>query len=289
MKPAILIAGATGATGRAAASLLLEKRFPVRAFVHREDERSRQLADQGVEIVVGDLLALRAVRRAFDGVKRAYFVYPMRPGLMQATAYYAQAATEAETEFIVNMSQRSAGSNATSDSTLQHWLAERVFDRTGIPLTHLRPTVFANWLLYMRKMIRDGRYSVPWHATGRFASIAAEDQGVVIATILTDPSSHAGQTYPLFGPLEQTPPEIAETVGRVLGKSIRYQQITSEQWVWEVAGQKIPFLSQHLSGIARDHERNGLMAGTNDLVERITERRPTSLEEFVEKHRAAFQ
>ena len=36
-KPTILIAGATGATGRIATNLLLEKGFPVRAFVHNED------------------------------------------------------------------------------------------------------------------------------------------------------------------------------------------------------------------------------------------------------------
>jgi hypothetical protein len=40
------------------------------------------------------------IRRAFKDVKRAYFVYPMRPGLVEATANYAQAAVEAKAEFI---------------------------------------------------------------------------------------------------------------------------------------------------------------------------------------------
>jgi uncharacterized protein YbjT (DUF2867 family) len=287
MQPTILIGGATGATGSAAAKILLDKGFGVRALAHKEDGRSGQLKALGAEVVVADLLDFRAVRRAFDGIKRAYFVYPMRPGLVQATAHFAQAALEASAEFIVNMSQKTARSDAPSDSAQQHWLAERVFDRAGTPVAHLHPTAFCEWLLYMHKMIRDGRYAVAFQPTGRFAPIAAEDQGAVIAAILADPTGHAGKTYPLTGPVELTPPEIAEIVSNTLGKTVRYETITGEQWVLEVAGQNIPFLTQHIKAIAEMH-RDGLMAGTSDFVERITGRAPMTLAEFVDKHRAAW-
>jgi hypothetical protein len=36
-----------------------------------------------------------------------------------------------------------------------------------------------------------------------------------------------------------------------------------------------------------DHQ-NGIFAGTNDLIEKIGGRPPTTLEEFINKHRAAF-
>jgi uncharacterized protein YbjT (DUF2867 family) len=288
MKPTILIAGATGATGGAATKLLREKGFPVRALVHNEDERSKALKAKGVELVVGDLLDFRAVRRAFEGIARAYFVYPMRPGLLQASAQFAQAALEAKGEFIVNMSQRTSRADAQSDSAIQHWLAERDFDRAGTPVAHLRPTAFNEWLLYMRNGIRQGVYAVPFGPTGRFAPIAAEDQGAVIAAILADPSAHAGNTYPLFGPVELTPPEIAAIVSKVLGKTVRYEQISADQWVRNVTGQDIPFLAQHLASIAVDHASGG-MAGTNDLIEKISGRLSMTVDAFVEKHRAAFQ
>jgi hypothetical protein len=50
-----------------------------------------KLEAQGAEIVVGDLLDFRA-SGAFDVVQRAYFVYPIRPGIVQATAHFAEAA-----------------------------------------------------------------------------------------------------------------------------------------------------------------------------------------------------
>ena len=75
-----LVTGATGAIGSAAATQLLDKGRRVRAFVHREDERSESLRRRGAEVVVGDLLDFDVVREALKGVNRAYFVYPIRPG-----------------------------------------------------------------------------------------------------------------------------------------------------------------------------------------------------------------
>jgi uncharacterized protein YbjT (DUF2867 family) len=290
MKPKILIAGASGATGIVATQLLLERGFHVRALVHNEDERSTKLRAQGAEIIVGDLLDMRAVRRVFHEVQRAYFVYPMRPGLTEATAHFAEAALEAKTEFIVNLSQKTSRPDAISDSALHHWLAERVFDWAGTPVAHLRPSTFNKWFLWMRKGIRDGKYHVPFGPTGHFAPIAAEDLGHVIAAILADPTQHAGQFYELFGPVELTPPEIAEIITQTLGKEVRYKQISPEEWISDIyeGKQVIPFLAQHLKGIVFDHER-GMMAGTNDVVEKISGRRPMTVAEFIEKHREAFQ
>jgi uncharacterized protein YbjT (DUF2867 family) len=288
MTSTIFVAGATGSTGGGAVRLLLQRGFPVRAFVHKEDGRSRELAALGAEIAVGDLLDFHAVRRALEGVERAYFVYPIDPGIMPATVQFAQAAREARVEFIVNMSQKSARREAKSDAALQHWLSEQVLDWSGTPVAHLRPTYFADWLLYMRNMIKEGRMSVPFGTTGRHAPIAAEDQAAVIAAILGDPTPHTGQIYPLFGPVELTAPEIAAIIGKTLDKEVRYEKITASQWAREVRGQDAPFLAQHLDEVSIDHNK-GVFAGTNDLIQKIGGRRPMTVAEFVEKHRAAFE
>ena len=149
-----LTTGATGATGGAATELLLDKKRRVRVLAHREDDRSGRLEELGAEVVYGDLLNFDAMRAALNGAQRAYFCYPIRPGIVQATAQFAQAA--AGVEFIVNMSQKSAREDAKSDAARQHWLAERVFDWSGVPTAHIRPTYFAEWLLYLAPMIRQG-------------------------------------------------------------------------------------------------------------------------------------
>ena len=307
----VLVTGATGDTGRATIDELLTRGHQVRALAHREDNRSKQLQKIGAEVVIGDFLDFDAMRTVFKGVRGAYFCYPIRPGILQATAYFSHAAKEAGVDCIVNMSQKSAREDAKSHAAQDHWLAERVFDWSGLTVVHLRPTYFAEWLLYLAPMIRAGLLHVPF-GTGRHAPIAAADQARVIVGILEDPATHNGKTYPLFGPVEFTYQEIAQVLSRVLGKDVHYKQVSIETMLQIMAsgGQKPPaghsartmygefeqapdrragdsFAMQHLREVAIDHQ-NGVFAGTNNLVETIGGRPATTLEAFIDKHRTAF-
>src|ERR1700738_142094 len=76
----ILVTGAAGgiqgSTGFHVTRLLLDKGWPVRAFVHRLDARSDRLRTLGAEVVDGDLRDFRSVAAAMGGIRRAYFAYP---------------------------------------------------------------------------------------------------------------------------------------------------------------------------------------------------------------------
>ena len=289
----VLVTGATGDTGRATVEELLARGHQVRAMAHGEDDRSKRLQGRGVEVVFGDLLDFGQVRSALNGTQRAYFVYPIRPGILQATAYFAQAAKEAGVDGIVNMSQISAREDAKSHAATDHWLSERVFDWSGLTVAHIRPTYFAEWLLYVAPMIKAGLLHVPF-GTGKHAPIAAEDQGRVIAGILEDPAPHKGGIYPLFGPVEYTYAETAQLLSRVLGKPVQYRQVDFEEFSKVLqdrgknAGRENSFLFQHLKEVVIDHQ-NGVFAGTNDNVEKLGGRPPMTLEAFIEKHRAVFE
>jgi NAD(P)H dehydrogenase (quinone) len=288
----VLVTGATGDTGRSTVNELLARGHKVRALAHGQDKRSEKLREQGVEVVYGDLLDFSQVRAALNGVQRAYFVYPIRPGILQATAYFAQAANEAGVDGIVNMSQKSAREDAKSHAATDHWLSERIFDWSGLTVAHIRPTYFAEWLLYLAPMIKAGLLHVPF-GTGKHAPIAAEDQGRVIAGILEDPAPHKGKIYPLFGPVEYTYAETAQLLSRVLGKDVQYKQVDFGEFSKVLqnsqknAGRENSFLFQHLKEVAIDHQ-NGIFEGTNDLVEKLGGRPPMTLEAFIEKHRAVF-
>jgi uncharacterized protein YbjT (DUF2867 family) len=178
---------------------------------------------------------------------------------------------------------------ANSHAARNHWLAERVFDRSGVPVTHLRPTFFAEWLTYWSHSIREQNVlRLPFGRTA-YAPIAAEDQGRVIAEILNSPEGHAGQIYPLYGPEELTQDEVAGLLSEVLGRTIRYDAMEIEpfQKVLSDAGFNAHFI-QHISTVAQDC-RDGLFSGTNDVVERITGRKPESMKDFIIKNQALFR
>src|SRR6266851_10430862 len=203
-----LITGATGKTGTTSVRLLLERGHRVRAFVHRPDERSEALAAAGAEIAAGDLLNFHDVSSAMRGVSGAYFAYPIAPGLLEATVVFAQAAAEAGIGAVVNMSQISARREATSNAARQHWLAERLLDRTAMRTAHLRPTFFAERLeWYWIRRGDEGLLRLPF-GNGCHAPITGEDQAYVIAAILEHPEPHDRQIYPLYGPIEMNHYEI---------------------------------------------------------------------------------
>src|SRR6201993_3527856 len=126
-----LITGATGNTGAHTGRLLRERGRRVRALVHRIDERADRLRELGAEVVQGDLLDFPAVSAATVGVSAAYFNYPVAPGLVEATANFVQAASEAGVHAVVNMSQISARREAKSDAARHHWLPERLAGPRG--------------------------------------------------------------------------------------------------------------------------------------------------------------
>jgi NAD(P)H dehydrogenase (quinone) len=287
----VLVTGATGFTGRAAVDTALRLGLRVKALVHTDDDRAAALRVRGVEVTVGDISDIDAVRAAVDGVRSAYFVYPIAPGIIDATAYFAQAAREAGVRAIVNMSQISARRDSKSHAAQDHWIAERVFDWSGIPTTHLRPTFFAEWLIYRRAsedISKHKRIAVPF-ASARHAPIAAEDQGRLIGHILADPTSHAGQTYKLFGPVEMDYHEIAAAVSQVLGTEITYMPISIDEFgqMLEERFHYPPFFVQHLVSVAQDC-RDGLFAGTDDVIQRVTGEPPMTVSDFISRHRHIF-
>jgi uncharacterized protein YbjT (DUF2867 family) len=286
MKRKVLITGATGDTGRAAVRDSIQRGLEVRAMVHRKDDRSAALEKLGAEIVVGDLHKIDEILLAMEAVDAAYLVYPVLPGLVDATVYFAQAAKEAGVAAIVNLSQRSASRTSASHACQDTWIAEQVLNWSGVPVTHLRPTYFLEWLLYPWQLplfLEKGILRLPV-GKGRHAPIAADDQGRVIAAILESPSAHAGQTYPLFGPAEMDHDQMAAELTAALGRKIVFQNVSIAEYCKSLETMGLPaYAIQHFEG-AMDDYQHGVMAGMNDNVERLTGQKPMSVGDFARAH-----
>ncbi len=186
MSRRVLITGATGDTGRAAVRESLKRGMHVRAMVRRKDDRSAALEKLGAEIALGDLHRIDGIHKAMEGADAAYFVYPVAPGVIEATANFAQAAKEAGIAAVVNLSQRSASRTSSSWSCQETWICEQVLNWSDLGVTHLRPTYFLEWLLYPWQLplfLDKGILRLPV-GKARHAPIAADDQGRVIASIL---------------------------------------------------------------------------------------------------------
>jgi uncharacterized protein YbjT (DUF2867 family) len=303
MSHPILITGAAGgrqgSTGRVIAGLLLKQGIPVRGFVHQLDARSDELRRQGAEIVAGDLLNPASVQEAMKGVKRAYFTYPVTDGLLEAAAIFAATARDAGLELVVNNSQFQGTPDdpafrdlqrAPSFRNLQHRLADRIFDWAQVGAVHLQtPPYYENIrALLSRSVAEQNAAFLPWGDDKTVIPLAgAEDVARVAATLLATSGEPSHNAYPL---VSETPTvrEIVETLGRAIGRPIRYVAITDEQWAQAVKERLNPHALDHLTHLWQYFRNSKEQRHATDAIRAVTGRNPQTLEEFFRENAESF-
>ena len=286
--------GTQGQTGRHVTEKLLAKGVPVRAFVHRLDERSDRLRMLGAEPFVGDFLDIRSVQRAVQGVSSIYFAYPVQDGLLDATAIMAVAAREAGTARLVNLVMLRSSPDAPTPRMRQNYLSEQVFEWAGIGAAHVRATVFYENLraLVRLSLATQGTIRLPW---GRDSTViplvSAEDVASVATALLTGPVVPAGAAYPLIGAV-LTLRDIIATFGRVLGRDIQYEEIPDEEWRRDALARGYgPHAVEHLSQLwrsLRSASSESRRLEVTDTIEKLGGAKSKSFEEFVREEQSAL-
>ncbi len=289
-----LITGAGGGIGsisRRVVQLLLGGGAQVRAMVRRDDDRADQLRAIGAEVIVGDLTSAGDIVAAMDGASRMFFNMSVSPDYLRATAEVCAVALDrGHLDVIVNMSQMTVSQMTltSTDESKQHrlhWLAEHVLNWSGLPVIHVRPTVFLDNPLFTflaSQTVRERGVLVLPFGTGRTSPIAADDVARVVAALLRDPAGRIGQIYELTGPELLDENGLAEQYTRALKRSISAEDLPLDKWERDVlAPVGLPdHVSQHIATMARLH-REGRYDRATDDVEQITGQPAQTVEQYV--------
>ena len=289
----VLIPGA-GGVGRAVFEQLRAQDVPVRFMVRREDERAAEVKGLGAEVVIGDLTRPETVAAALQGVTRMLFAMGVSPDHLLAATVVASVAKEyGKLEVLVDLSQMTvsqmtATSTAESHQQRLHWLAEQVLNWSGLPVVHIRPTVFLDTALFTtmaaRSIQENGTIALPF-GTGRTSPVAVDDVALVVATVLRDPAPHIGQVYELTGPRSVDMTELAAAFSRALNRPASYVDVPLDRWQAGLSRMGLPpHTEQHVLTMAQLH-RDNRYDRTADGVERVTGIPPQSIEAFVAARR----
>lgn len=234
-KPKILVTSASGKTGSQVALQLRAKTFPVRAFVRQRDHRSDLLERAGAELFVGDQYSLSDMRKAMKGVQRAYQCAPTAPNGLHFNAVFTAAAYEAEVEHVVTLSQWLSSVDHPSLFTREVYLGDILIGmRPEMSVTTVNVGWFAeNYLMVLGMAAHLGLFTMPLGDgdVKKNAAPSNEDIARVVAGALADPARHAAKTYRPTGPTLLSPNEIAEAMGRALGRRVRYVDISERMMV----------------------------------------------------------
>jgi uncharacterized protein YbjT (DUF2867 family) len=297
----VLVTGAGGGLGGVShqvVEILRRHGQPVRAMVHRDDERATALRALGAEVVVGDLTRPTDVAGALAGIRRMFFSMSVSPSYLEAAATVATVARAGGAlEALVSMSQMtvsqmSAVSTEESHQQRLHWLSEQILDWSALPLTHIRPTVFLDNPLFTtlaaRSVAEDGTLRLPFGA-GRTSPVAAGDVARVVAAVLADPLPYRGRVCELTGPRSQDMVGVAQEYSRALGRPVTYVDVPPDPWAREVESQSglTPYVRDHILTMARLHRANRYDRATT-TVEDITGTPAQTIEQFVSRRAELF-
>lgn len=246
----------------------------------RDAAKAKGLADQGVELRVGDLDKLRTVEDAFGGVDTVFSVAP--PGAL--APYQASnalwAARRAGVSHVVRLSAIGAAHDAPTLNGRMHALSDAELERSGIAYTIIKPHFFAQNLLMTRQSVAS--QGTIYFAVGdaKLPMIDVRDVAAVAATILVNPAAHAGKTYTLTGPEAVSLNQVAEVIGARLGKPVKYQPVPVPAMLEQMAG----FGLDDFNIVAmRDYFEaysNGWKSETTTAVQDLTGKAPRGIAEL---------
>jgi uncharacterized protein YbjT (DUF2867 family) len=266
--------------------------------VRLEDERADALRALGAEVVRGDLTQAADIMAALKGCRRIYFGMAVSASYLEATVTTAAVARQqGDLEVFVNISQLTVSQmslTAMTDSPQhrQHWLAEEVLNWSGLPVVHVRPTVFLQHFFFSQwaaeSIARDDSIHLPF-GNGRTSPVDTSDVAEVVAAILTNPAAHIGKIYEMTGPRSQDMRAVAAEYSEALGRTISYVDEPLERWRdHELRARHLPdHVFDHLLTMAQLHAANRYDRLKHD-VEAIIGRPATSIRDYVMKHPELF-
>ena len=231
----ILLTGATGRVGSAAAKALARANIPFRALVRDPDKVA--FDPDAAEIVQGDLNDPAIVEQALQGVSRALIVMGNHPDQAKLERQFASLAADGGVSHLVKVSSMEAAPDATATLPKNHYDTEQHIASLGVDWTFLRPNYYMqNMLMYAGSIARTNSFALPL-GTAKTAMIDSRDVGEVAAVVLTG-EGHAGQAYRLTGPAMMDFHEVAARMGTVLERPVSYVAQSPEVFR-EVLGQFI--------------------------------------------------
>lgn len=224
----ILVIGATGNIGREVLAQLPATGARVRALVRNPGSAG---LPPHVEVVRGDLTLAGGLDGCLDGIDAVFLVWCAPP----AAVAPALELIAKHTRRIVFLSSpyKTAhpffqGAQPNPVAAL-HAEIERLIEASGRQWTFLRPGMFAaNARFWWAPLIRAGGDVVRWpHLAAPTAPIHERDIAAVAVRALCD-DGHAGAEYVLTGPQSLTQFEQISTIGGVIGRSLRPEEISPE-------------------------------------------------------------
>ena len=196
----ILVTGATGQLGGAVIDFLLKKVQPGEiAALARNPEKAKPIADQGVDVRVGNYDDPASLERAFAGIHRLLFISSSEIGIRDTQ--HANVVTAARKTGVGHILYTSFTRTTDEESSPLHMLAathiltEKLIKESGLTYTFLRNSLYSDALpLFLGdKVVETGTVYFPG-GEGKSPFASRMDMAEATANVLTS-DGHDNQAH----------------------------------------------------------------------------------------------
>jgi uncharacterized protein YbjT (DUF2867 family) len=214
--------------------LLLRAGVPVRAVTHRSEGAASLPA--GVEVVSGDLTVPASLDGALRGVGSVFLVWTAPPAT--AAAVVERLASNTRRVVFLSAPHKTPHPFFQQPNPMAVLFAEieRLIASSGVESTIIRPGMLAsNAALWWAAPIREGK-AVRWpYGSAETAPVDDRDVAAVAARTLYE-DGHAGGDYVLTGPESLSQAAQVGIIGDVLGRQIRFHELSPDDFRLETEG-----------------------------------------------------
>jgi uncharacterized protein YbjT (DUF2867 family) len=283
----ILITGTSGTVGRAVLDEVLKTKTPVKAMVRSADDAKK--APQGVGSVIADFADKGSLRKALAGIETMFLVCSPIPQLVQLEGNAIDASKEAGVKHVVLNSAMGAGKYEKSFPSW-HRTVEEKLESSGLEYTILRPNGFMqNILMYNAPSVRAQGAFYAAMGDAKTSLIDVRDIALVAAKALTQPAAHAGKAYELNGPEALSNAEIAAKISRVAGRPVEYVDIPEAAQRKAMLDAGLPEWQVTALLELQEYYVSGKCAEVTDVLPRLLERAPRTLDQFLAESKESFR
>jgi NAD(P)H dehydrogenase (quinone) len=299
----IIVTGASGQFGSAAARLLLEK-VPAEdlVFLSRTPDKLAEFAGSGAHIRRADFDDPSTLASAMAGGERMLLISTARVG--SRIGQHTNAAQAAAAAGIRQIAYTSIINCDRPDNPAivkhDHFTTEQAIRATGVEYTFLRDSQYSEAVATAMAIPALQMGVKPDNCgEGRVGFVSRDDCVAVAVGVLTQ-DGHGNQAYPLTGPEAISIPQAMAMVSEMTGKPIEVQPVSDEGMFAYFDSLGVP---RHASDDVPDGPilwssedmvtfgqsiREGFFDEVTDCVERITGKTPRSLRSVFEQYQDAW-
>jgi len=241
----------------------------------------------GVSSTEGDFDDPASLRRALEGVDRAFLLTNSTERTEAQQIAFVEAAQAQRVGHVVYLSQLAADQQSPVRFLRYHGAVEAALrDSTG-GWTFVRPNLILQALIPFAPSIAQGVLRAPI-GDAAVSVVDARDIAGVAAAALTE-GGHVGKTYTVTGPAAVIHAEIATELGDTIGRTVQFESIPPEAFLAALTGAGMP--EWQAEGLVEDyaHYDRGEASAVSPDVAQVTGTSPRSLRDFAHDYSDAFQ